>query len=66
MILVGRNIKYHSVSSPCLGQGHLLLDQVALSTIQAGLEHIQEWGTLSFTGQLFPVLHLPLEFLFYT
>lgn len=57
MILVGRNIKYHSVSSPpCLGQGNLLLDQVALCPIQADLEHL-----LNFSGQLFPVPHQPLR-----
>lgn len=26
------------------GQGHVLLDQVAPSPIQRGLEHFQEWG----------------------
>lgn len=35
------------------------LHQVAQSSIQAGLEQLQEWGIYSLSGQLVPVLHNP-------
>ena len=34
----------HLVQSPCSEQGHLLLDQVAQSAVQPGLECFQGWG----------------------
>jgi len=43
----------------CHEQGHLLLDQVAHSSIQLGLEHIEGGGIRSFSGQPVPVFHHP-------
>uniref|UniRef100_A0A672UYG3 Tripartite motif containing 65 n=1 Tax=Strigops habroptila TaxID=2489341 RepID=A0A672UYG3_STRHB len=39
MVWVGRDLKAHSVPTPCHGQGHLPLEQVAPSPVQPGLEH---------------------------
>jgi len=52
---------------PCHGQGHLPLDQVAQSPVQAGLEHLQEGGIYNFSGQPVPMPHHPHgeEFLSY-
>jgi len=44
---------------PCHKEGHLLLDQVAQSPIQPGLEHCQGGGSHSFSGQPLPVPHHP-------
>lgn len=38
---VGRDCKDHRIPSHCHGQGHLLLERVAQSPIQLGLEHFQ-------------------------
>ncbi|EOA97032.1 hypothetical protein Anapl_17450, partial [Anas platyrhynchos] len=61
MVWVGRDLKDHPVPPPCHGLGHLPLDQVAQSPIQPGLEHLQGWGTHSFSGQPVPVPHNPLR-----
>ena len=49
----------------CRGQGCQLLDEVldqaAQDTVQAGLGHLQGWGTHSLSGQLVPVPHCPLS-----
>jgi len=39
MVWVGRDLQRSSSPTPCHGQGHLPLDQVAQSPIQPGLEH---------------------------
>ena len=51
--------KIISFQPPCFRQGHLLLDQVAHSSIQPGLECFQGWGIHSFSGQPVPVSHHP-------
>jgi len=58
MVWVGRYLKDHLVPTPsCHGQGHLPPDQAAQSSIQPGLEHCQEGGSHSFSGQPVPVPH---------
>ena len=52
-------LKIIQFQSPCHEQGHLPLDQVAQSSIQPGLEHCQEGGSHSFSGQPVPVPHHP-------
>jgi len=47
MVSFGRDPKEHPVPTPCCGQGHPPEDQAA-----QGLEHLQGWGTHSFSGQL--------------
>jgi len=59
MVWVGRDLKDHLVPTPCPGQGHLPLDQVAQSRIQPGLESFQGGGSHSFFGQPVPVPHHP-------
>jgi len=49
MVWVGRDLTYHLVPTPCHGQGHLPLDQVAQSPIQPGLDHCQGGGSHSFS-----------------
>lgn len=41
MLWAERDIKDHLAPTPCHGHGHLLLDQVAQSSIQFGLKHFQ-------------------------
>jgi len=43
----------------CHEQGHLPLDQVAQSSIQPGLEHLQGGGSHNFSGQPVPGPHHP-------
>ena len=52
------------VQPPCQGQGHLPLDQVAQSPVQADLEHLQGWGIHSFSGQPMPVPPSPFLAMF--
>uniref|UniRef100_A0A8C3PLQ6 Uncharacterized protein n=1 Tax=Calidris pygmaea TaxID=425635 RepID=A0A8C3PLQ6_9CHAR len=52
-------LKIIEFQTPCHGQGHLPLDQVAQSPIQPGLEHLQGWGSHNFSGQPVPVSHHP-------
>jgi len=59
MVWVGRDLKDHLVPPPRHGQGHLPLEQAAQSPIQPGLEHCQEGGSHSFSGQPMPVPHHP-------
>jgi len=59
MVRVGRDLKDHLVPTPCRGQGHVPLDQVAQSSIQPGLEHFQGGGIHNFSGQPVPVPHHP-------
>jgi len=54
MLWVGRDISDLLVPALCYGQGHLPLNQVAQSPIQAGLECFQGWGIYNLSGQ--PVL----------
>ena len=52
MVWAGRDLKAHPVPTPCHGQGHLPLEQVAPSPcVQPGLEHCQGWGSHSFSGK---------------
>ena len=44
---------------PCHEQAHLPPDQVAQSSIQAGLEHCQGGGSHRFSGQPVPLPHCP-------
>ena len=46
------NLKSHLVSSPCHGQGHLPLSQVAPSPIQPGLEHFRDGAATASLGNL--------------
>jgi len=57
MLWVGRDLKGHLVQRPCHEQGHLLLDQVAQSPVQPGLEHCQGWGIDHLSGQPVPGFH---------
>lgn len=41
---MGRDPKEHPIPTPCHGQGHFPLDQVAPSPVQSALEHFQGWG----------------------
>ena len=50
-------IKGHLVQSPCSEQGYLLLDQVAQSPVQPGLECFQGWGFYHLSGQPLPMFH---------
>ena len=59
MVWVGKDLKGHLIPTPLHGQGHLLLDQVAQSPIQPGLEHFQGGGTHNFSRQPVPVPHQP-------
>ena len=56
MVWVGRDLKDHLVPTPCHGQKHLPLDQVAQSPSQPGFGHFQVWGIHSFSGQPVPEL----------
>ena len=47
MVQVGRDLKAHP--TPCHGQGCHPAAQAAQGPIQPGLEHLQGWGTHSFT-----------------
>uniref|UniRef100_A0A672VEE9 IF rod domain-containing protein n=1 Tax=Strigops habroptila TaxID=2489341 RepID=A0A672VEE9_STRHB len=48
-----RDLKAPPAPTPCHGQGHLPLEQVAPSPcVQPGLEHCQGWGSHSFSGLL--------------
>jgi len=49
----------HLVQSPCHGQGHLPLDQVAQSPVQSGLVHFEGRGIYHLSGQPVPVFHHP-------
>jgi len=53
--LVGRDLKDHQASTPCHRQSHqpphLILGQAAQGPIQPGLEHLQERGIHSLSGQ---------------
>ncbi|KAK4805635.1 hypothetical protein QYF61_009861 [Mycteria americana] len=46
-------------NSPCNGQGHLQLEQVAQSPIQPDLKCFQGWGTYHLSGQPVRVFHHP-------
>ena len=59
MVWVGRDLIDHLVPTPCHGQRHLPLDQVAQSLIQPGLEHSQGEGIYNFSEQPVPVSHHP-------
>uniref|UniRef100_A0A8C3TPT0 Inositol 1,4,5-triphosphate receptor associated 2 n=1 Tax=Catharus ustulatus TaxID=91951 RepID=A0A8C3TPT0_CATUS len=57
---LGRDFKEKLIPSPCHGQGHLLLSQVAQSPIQPGLEHCQgSRGRHSLSGHPVPVSTQP-------
>ena len=56
--LEGTN-KGHLVQFLCDKQGHALLDQVAQSLIQPGLESLQGWGINHISGQPVLVPHHP-------
>jgi len=57
MVWVGKDLKGHLIPTPLHGQGHLLLDQVAQSPIQPGLEHFQGGGAFTASlGNLFKYL----------
>jgi len=55
---VGRDLMDHLVPIPCGGQGCQLLgqvlDQAAQGPLLPGLEHLQEWGIHSLSGQPVP------------
>jgi len=55
MVWVRRDLKDHLVPTPCHGQGHFPLDQVAQSLIQPSLEHFQGVDIHSFSGKLVAV-----------
>jgi len=50
--------KGHLAQPPCSEQGHLL-DQVAQSAVQPGLECFQGWGIQHLSGQPVLVFHHP-------
>lgn len=39
MVWAGGDLRVHLFTTPCHGQGHVLLDQVAPRPFQPGLEH---------------------------
>lgn len=47
------------VFTPCHGQGYLQLHQVAQSSIEPGVEHLQGWSTQSFPRKSIPVSQQP-------
>jgi len=51
MAWVGRDLKAHPFSTPAVGWVPPSA-QAAQGPIQPGLEHLQGWGTHSFSGQL--------------
>jgi len=51
MVWVGKNLKNHPIPTPCGGQGHLPLDQIAQSPIQPGFERLQEGSIPNFDRQ---------------
>ena len=51
MVWVGRDLRAHPVPTPCHGQGCHPAAQTAQGHNQPGLEHLQGWGTYSFSGQ---------------
>lgn len=59
MVWVERDLKDHLVLTPLPRQARFPLDQVAQSSMQPGLEHLQEWGIHSFSGQSIPVPQHP-------
>lgn len=46
MVWIGRDLKDNLVPSPCRGQVHLPLFQLAQYSVQRGLEHFQGWDML--------------------
>lgn len=62
MVWVERDLiveRDHLVSTPLPQQVYFPLDQVAQSSMQPGLEHLQGWGIQSFSGQSISVPHHP-------
>jgi len=48
---VGWDLKGRPVPTPCLGKGCHPPAQAVQDPIQPSLEHLQRWGTHSFSGQ---------------
>ena len=59
MVWVEGTLQMSLLQSPCHGQGHLPLDQVAQSPIQPSLQQFQGGDSHSFFGQPVPGPHLP-------
>lgn len=51
IVQAGRDLKAHVISFPCHGQEYLPLSQVAPTPVQPGPEHLQRWGSHSFSRQ---------------
>ena len=68
MAWIGRDLKYHQVST-LLSQAGLqgcqplnqILDQIAQGPIQHGLEHLQVWSFHNLSGQPMPAPQHPLS-----
>jgi len=61
MAWVGRDLRTHTVPSPCCGQDFHPPAQDAQAPIQLGLEHLQGSDIHSLSGQPFSELHYPLS-----
>ena len=51
-VWVGRDLKAHPAPTPCRGQGCHPAAQAAQGPVHPGPEHVQGWGSHSFSGQL--------------